>query len=45
MRANPGDPQALRDAIVDAMALKPERHEFQVGGEPVLLRHMNTTGG
>ena len=45
MRANPGDPQALRDAIIDAMALKPERHEFQVGGEPVLLRHMNTTGG
>jgi cyclic pyranopterin phosphate synthase len=45
MRANPGDPQALRDAIVDAMALKPERHEFQIGGEPVLLRHMNTTGG
>ena len=45
LRANPGDTAALRQAIRDAMALKPERHEFALDGQPVVLRHMNSTGG
>jgi cyclic pyranopterin phosphate synthase len=45
MRARPGDAQALPDAIVQAMALKPERHHFALDGEPQIVRFMNTTGG
>jgi len=45
MRARPGDDEALRAAIVQAMALKPERHHFSLDGEPGIVRFMNTTGG
>ena len=45
LRANPGDAGVLRQAIHDAMALKPERHEFALDGQPVVLRHMSATGG
>ena len=45
LRANPGDSRVLEQAIRNAMALKPERHEFALEGQPVVLRHMNTTGG
>lgn len=45
LRANPGDADALKQAIQAGMALKPERHEFSHQGQPVVLRHMNATGG
>ena len=45
VRANPGDRDALRAAIVAAMDLKPKGHDFQLEGQPVILRHMNVTGG
>jgi len=45
VRANPGDMDALRQALVASMALKPEGHEFDLTSRPVILRHMNTTGG
>ncbi len=45
MRDRPGDAEALRAAIVAAMDLKPERHHFEVGAEPQIVRFMNTTGG
>jgi len=35
----------LKAAIAAAMALKPERHHFDSGGEPRILRFMNATGG
>lgn len=35
----------LQQAIVDAMALKPERHHFALDDEPQIVRFMNTTGG
>ncbi|MFK7828211.1 MAG: GTP 3',8-cyclase MoaA [Congregibacter sp.] len=35
----------LRDAICNAMDLKPERHHFDLGEEPQILRFMNATGG
>jgi len=35
----------LREAIVAAMALKPERHNFALAGEPEIVRFMNATGG
>ena len=37
--------QALKKAIVDAMAIKPYSHEFNIDEEPRLVRFMNATGG
>jgi cyclic pyranopterin phosphate synthase len=37
--------QSLKAAIVGAMALKPERHHFNDGSEPQIVRFMNATGG
>lgn len=45
LRAHPGDDERLRQAIVAAMALKPRSHDFRLDGQPVILRHMNHTGG
>lgn len=45
VRANPLDDEPLRQAIVDAMAIKPKGHEFDLTAKPVLFRHMNVTGG
>ena len=35
----------LKQAIINAMALKPERHHFNIEAAPVIFRHMNLTGG
>lgn len=35
----------LKQAIVDAMAIKPERHHFSLDAEPEIVRFMNMTGG
>ncbi len=35
----------LKERIVAAIARKPERHHFDHGSEPQVLRFMNTTGG
>ncbi len=45
LRAHPDDDGAVRQAIVDAMANKPKGHEFDLHSAPVILRHMNVTGG
>jgi len=45
IRRYPGDGNKLRQAIVAAMAIKPERHYFDLQEKPVILRHMNATGG
>jgi GTP 3',8-cyclase len=45
VRANPGDMAALKQTIVDAMSIKPEKHEFNIHEQPVILRHMSVTGG
>ncbi|MFA6052190.1 MAG: GTP 3',8-cyclase MoaA [Methylobacter sp.] len=45
LRANPGNMAVLKQAIVDAMQIKPEKHEFNIHEQPVILRHMNMTGG
>ncbi len=43
IRANPGDLTPLKQAIIKAMAIKPEGHTFEE--EPQILRYMNVTGG
>ncbi|MGB0468108.1 MAG: GTP 3',8-cyclase MoaA [Pontibacterium sp.] len=45
LRTHPGDQAVLRQAIIDAMHLKPERHWFDLDDEPQILRFMNMTGG
>lgn len=45
LRAYLGDHERLQKTIVAAMALKPRGHDFQPDGRPVILRHMNHTGG
>jgi GTP 3',8-cyclase len=45
IRANPGDTEALDQAINDSMNIKPKGHDFNLNSQTVLLRHMNLTGG
>jgi cyclic pyranopterin phosphate synthase len=45
IRANPGNSDVLKQAIVDAMLIKPEKHEFNIHEQPVILRYMSMTGG
>ncbi len=45
VRANPGNDEALREAIIDAMKLKPKGHDFNLNEQPIIMRHMSATGG
>ena len=45
LRANPGNSEILKKAIIAAMAIKPERHEFDLTAKPLIFRHMSVTGG
>ena len=45
VRQYPGDSQQLQQAIVDAMQIKPEQHHFDIHQQPIIMRHMNKTGG
>jgi cyclic pyranopterin phosphate synthase len=45
LRAHPGDEARLRQAIHDAMAIKPRGHDFDLNRKVVIFRHMNVTGG
>ena len=45
LRAHPGEMDTLKRAIIDAMAIKPKGHDFNLQAQPVIFRHMNATGG
>ena len=45
LRSYPDDDEQLKQAIINAMLIKPEKHEFNINEQPVILRHMNMTGG
>ena len=46
MRAHPGDDAPLRQAIRDAIAIKPRGHDFVIGRQSdAVARTMNVTGG
>jgi len=45
LRAPDFQPTHLKRAIVNAMAIKPERHYFDNSSDPQILRFMNATGG
>jgi cyclic pyranopterin phosphate synthase len=45
LRDPAADEAGLRQAIIDAMDIKPEKHHFNLEEEPDIVRFMNTTGG
>ena len=45
IRAHPHDITALKLAIIQAIAHKPEKHNFDMTAAPQILRYMNRTGG
>lgn len=45
LRAQPGDLDALKRAIVESMAIKPKGHDFNLHEQPLIFRHMSHTGG
>jgi len=45
LRAHPGQPQRLDAAIIEAMKLKPYRHNFEINDDVQVVRFMNMTGG
>jgi len=45
LREHPGDSARLRDALVQALQLKPERHHFEADQQVQVLRFMSMTGG
>jgi len=45
IREYPGDVTRLKNTIMNAMQIKPEKHEFNLAQAPQILRFMNTTGG
>ncbi|WP_058554473.1 GTP 3',8-cyclase MoaA [Thiohalocapsa sp. ML1] len=45
LRANPSDDERVKQAIRDAMAIKPRGHDFDLTEQPIIFRHMNATGG
>jgi cyclic pyranopterin phosphate synthase len=45
IRAHPGNITRLKQAIVQAVQMKPKGHDFTLSEQPYVLRHMNVTGG
>ncbi|HET8802139.1 MAG TPA: GTP 3',8-cyclase MoaA [Marinobacter sp.] len=45
LRGHPVNDEKLREAVINAMDLKPERHHFSSDGDVQILRFMNMTGG
>lgn len=45
VRAYPNQIEPLKQAIVAAMQIKPESHQFDLQQQPIIMRHMNATGG
>ncbi len=45
IRAHPGDRDALKNAIIESLDIKPKGHDFNIQSNEILLRHMNMTGG
>lgn len=45
LRSHPNDTDHIKQVLIDAMDIKPEKHEFDLGEQPIIMRHMNSTGG
>jgi len=45
MRNSQNDTTLIKEAIIDSMNIKPEKHEFNLEEQPIIMRHMSSTGG
>lgn len=45
IRDSGNDLQAVKQAIIAAIAIKPKGHDFNVHEQPIIMRHMSVTGG
>jgi cyclic pyranopterin phosphate synthase len=45
IRQHPNENERLKEAIIDGLIKKPEKHHFTTNGETDIVRFMNTTGG
>ncbi len=45
LRSHPNDTDLIKQTLIDAMQIKPEKHEFNLHEQPIIMRHMNSTGG
>lgn len=45
IRRHPGDSSRLREALLEALQLKPERHHFEADAQVQVVRFMSMTGG
>lgn len=45
VRNYPDDMEYLKQAIRQSMVIKPHGHDFDLQAKPIILRHMNVTGG
>lgn len=45
LRDQPNNFAVLKQAIIASMAIKPKGHDFDLTRKPIILRHMNVTGG
>ncbi len=45
IRRHPGDSERLRDALMTALQLKPEKHHFRTDEQVQVVRFMSMTGG
>jgi cyclic pyranopterin phosphate synthase len=45
LRANPGQPEKLENALIEAIKLKPYKHNFEINDDVQVVRFMNMTGG
>lgn len=45
LRTHPNDTDYIKQLLIDSMDIKPEKHEFDLNEQPIIMRHMNTTGG
>lgn len=45
LRSRPNDTDHIKQVLIDAMDIKPEKHEFDLGEQPIIMRYMNSTGG
>ena len=45
LRDQHNDSDTIKQALIDAMQIKPLQHEFDLSEQPIIMRHMNSTGG
>jgi cyclic pyranopterin phosphate synthase len=45
IRTHPGNMTLVKQAIINAMDIKPKGHDFNINQSPEIIRYMNMTGG